>query len=176
MLCIFRGPTPLNMTAGKIQSDISIQIGKAEHSTTFQERQDGPYDLEDRLETLDEVKVRLSSENRVGVAVIEDMLTRGIGNLDIAPQQVLTGAETKRPGLRKLMLSPNLKKANGGPITIIDFPDDFQFGNGVTCNSTVTLKDGSSHLFSWCILSPATAALVEGDSLKYDALRQLMEG
>lgn len=77
---------------------------------------------------------------------------------------------TKENTVASVWISPNLKKADGSPVTLQDFPDGFSFGNGVTCNATVALKDGSILILSW-LLTPAD--LIPG---KLTAVQQIMEG
>lgn len=171
MLCIFQGPTPVNLIAGDVQTAVQAQVVACEHSPAVQERQDGCYDLQTRPETLDELHARLARENNVGVLVIQDMLARSVG-LDPTLQQVVNG-ETRRPGTRKVLISPNLVKDDGSPVQLADFPDNFSFGNGVTTNSWVTLRDGSMRVLSWVVFPDASEASVRANEA---ALRQLVEG
>ena len=172
MLCIFKGPTPINLIAGDIQAAVEAQIAPCEHGPTVQERQDGCYDFQTRPETLAEINARLAAENGVGAPVIADMLARNVAGLNSTPQPVKIG-ETRRAGPRRVRVSPDIVKADGSPVTLADFPDNFSFGNGVTCNSQVTLKDGSLHVLSWVVFPDAQEAAVEGN---YETLRQLVEG
>lgn len=171
MLYIFQGPTPANLIAGDVQTAVEGQVAACEHSPTVQERQDGCYDFQTRPETLDELHARLADENNVGVLIIQDMLARNVG-LDPTPQQVVIG-ETRRPGTRKVRISPKLVKDDGSPVRLADFPDNWSFGNGVTCNVTVRLRDGSARVLSWVAFPDADEAVV---TASYDALRQLVEG
>lgn len=172
MICIFQGPTPMNLIASDVQTAIQEQVVACEHSPDVQERQDGCYDFQTRPETLDELHARLARENNVGVPVIQDMIARNVGGLDPTPQQVVTG-ETLRPGTREVLLSPNLVKDDGSPVQLADFPDNFSFGNGVTTNSWVTLRDGSVRVLSWVVFPDASEASVRANEA---ALRQLVEG
>jgi hypothetical protein len=176
MLLIFQGPSPMNLIAGDLQAAIHAQIGECEHSSTVQERSDGCYALEDRLETLDEVHTRLAEENNVGVIVIQDMLARGVLGLQGQPKRILTGKVTKRSGPRQIFVSPSLKTKSGRSITIADFHKPYRFGNGVTANYRAILQDGTSLFISWCVLDGPTSVAFLADPNKQTLLRQLMEG
>ena len=171
MLCIFNGPTPLNLTAGDIQTAIHAQVAPCEHAPSVQHRRDGCYDLQFRQETLDETHIRLSEENTVGVPVIQDMLTRNVAGFDATPKQVVIGA-TRRSGTHSVFISPNLVKDDNSAVTLADFPDGFDFGNGVTCNSPIRLRDGSMRIVSWASF-PASSE--EAATARRATLQQLIE-
>ena len=172
MICIFAGSGP-NIDVGVIQAAVEAQVASCEHDPEVQERQDGYFNLQRRAETIDEVNSRLASENRVGVAAIEDMRARGVGGLDTTPRQVLTGVETRRAAAQQLMVSSNLVKDDSTSVTLADFPDGWSFGNGVTCNSDVTFKDGTRRIVSWVVFPDAAELTVRSAEA---LLRQLMEG
>lgn len=172
MLCVFQGPTPLNLSTGDVQKAIEAQIAPCPAGPVVQERKEGCYDFQFRPETLDETHARLVRENNVGAPVIADMLARNVPGLDSAPQQVVIG-ERRRPGARKVRISPNLVKDDGSPVRLVDFPDGFSFGNSVTTNSEVRFQDGSVRVISWVVFPDAEEATVIA---RYDALRQLVEG
>ena len=172
MLCIFQGPTPMDLIAGDVQRATEAQVAACEHSHTVQERKEGCFDLRTRPETPNELHARLAEDNGVGPSVVADLLARGVGGFDPSLRPVITG-ETRRGGTRKVRISPNLVKDDGSPVRLADFPDKFAFGNGVTTNSTVRLRDGSVRVLSWVVFPDAAEAVVTAG---YDALRQLVEG
>jgi hypothetical protein len=173
MICIFLGPTPANLEAGDVQTAIHSQVAPCEHSPEIQERQDGCFRLERRPETLDEIHQRIGQEIKTAPQVVADLLARNVGGLDATPQMVTTGRETKVAGTRKVVVSPDLLKDNGKPVRLADFPEGFSFGNGVTTNSMVRLRDGSVRVISWAAFPDASEATV---TAKADTLRQLVEG
>ena len=172
MLYIFRGPTPLNLIAGDIQTAIHAQVAPCEHAPSVQHRQDGCYDLQFREETLTEIHNRLSKENGISVAVVQDMLTRDVAGFDATPKQVVTG-ETRRSGTHSVFISPNLVKDDGTQVTLADFPDGFGFGNGVTCNTPITFRDGSVRIVSWASFPASSEAAA---AARRATLQQLVEG
>ena len=65
-------------------------------------------------------------------------------------------------------ISPRL-----GDITLDDFPDGHSFGNGITLNATVPLKDISQARISWVIFDDADAPFIRSH---FAALCEVVEG
>ncbi|MFQ5852817.1 MAG: hypothetical protein ACE5JU_19840 [Candidatus Binatia bacterium] len=166
MLCIFKGPTPTNPAAGDVQSAVEAQVAPCEHANTVQERQDGCFDIQTRLETADEMYTRLMRQEGIG-----ERATKVLFPNEQPSERVRTG-ETRRAS-QTVEISPALVKDDGSPVTLADFPDGWSFGNGVTCNAWVRLQDGSLHCMSWAVFPDADQATIKA---KLPKLWQLMEG
>jgi len=176
MLCIFSGPTktvsqikgqkPIRLDAGECQKKIHSKVGVCEHSPAIQERKEGCYKLKLVKETLEQARKRISEEHRKQHLLCDlESVTDGDCKTEIA-------GETKLP-TRSVFISPALRKDDGSRVTIDDFPDTWSFGNGVTCNSTLTLKDGSKRIMSWCAFPENMGWTVR---TKYNTLRKIFEG
>ena len=172
MLCVFQGPTPMNLIAGDVQSAVDAQVVACDRSPAVQERREGCFDFQMRPETLDEIHARLAFENGISVPMVAHFLSQNVGGFDPTLKQVVV-RETRRPGPRKVRISPNLVKDDGSPVRLADFPDNWSFGNGVTCNVTVRLRDGSLRVISIVVFPDADEAAVLAN---YAALQQLLEG
>lgn len=160
MLCIFKGKKRIRdkkgkvltegRIAGDIQNDIHAQFGQCEHSNTIQHRKEGCFILVCHKETITEAKKRIRDEHKINhlpfdpATVVESDLQKSVVGeaLSRVPHQI--------------HISPSIKKDDGSSVTIEDFPDEFSFGNGVTANSSVTLKDGSKMCLTWCVLPENT--------------------
>lgn len=153
MICIFSGPTPNNLIAGDVQKAVEAQVSLCEHDPTLQERKKGLYRLEMRTERPPGKKLRLPDG---GIAeTIEDEVTAVVGRTRV----------TQSP--RKVRFSPMVTN-----ISLTDFPENWSFGNGVTCNVMVPMRDGTVRCLSWAVFPDASESTVNG---KFDTLRQLME-
>lgn len=169
MLCIFKGRPKVggvNLDAGDIQVAVEAQVAGCEHDPTIQERQDGCYDFQARVETKNEMFARLASEQNVG-----ERVARAVFAAEAPSQQVITG-EARRSS-RIVIVSDALLKDDGNPVTLADFPDGWSFGNGITCNSIVRLRNGTLSNMSWVVFPDATESIVRS---RLTNLRQLMEG
>lgn len=153
MLCIFKGPTPSNLIAGDVQKAVEGQVCACEHDPTVQERQDVCYRLQLVTERPAGKKIRLG-DGTIG-EILEEEVTRVAG-------------KKRMSGTRKVLFSSALSG-----LTLADFPKSFSFGNGVTCNSMVTLRDGTIRCLSWAVFPDTQEATV---NTKFETLRQLMEG
>ena len=176
MLCIFSGPTRtvsqikgqklVRLDAGKCQKNIHSKVGDCEHDPAIQERKEGCFKLKFVKETLAQARKRISEEHR------KQHLLCDLESVTDADCKTEIVGETKFP-TRTVFISPSLRKDNGTKVTIDDFPDTFSFGNGVTCNSTVTLKDKSKRIMSWCVFPENMGWTVR---TKYNTLRKIFEG
>jgi len=168
MLCIFQGKERLRdavgsiisdgRSAGDIQEDIHAQVGPCEHAATKQCRSGGLFALDLVKETIGAATKRLREEHAkkhlpfdASTVRDEDCLTTQVGE--------------SRSSL-VVFVSPSLLKDDGTPVTIEDFRDNHSFGNGVTANSRVELKDGSVRHLSWCVFP-------EGTTLSNEQLNKL---
>lgn len=163
MLCIFKANTVTNKyhpSAGETQAIIESKITPAEHSPTVQHRKEGKFKLS--------LKTIKSWQGKELTPQAEQALNR---NPDLAlllgqPEEIITVTDEKKES-GQVILSPSLN-----PLTLADFPDGFAFGNGVTCNVKVQMKDGTEHLLSWAIF-PEDEAPTVIDS--YQKLRAIFE-
>ena len=175
MLCIFLGPTktikqikgqkPIRLIAGDCQKNIHVKVGDCEHDPAIQERKKGCFKLKLVKETLEQARKRISEVHR------KNHLPFDPASVTDADFETKTVGETKLP-TRTVFISPALRKDDGSKVTIDDFPDTWSFGNGVTCNSTVTLKDGSKRIMSWCVFPENMRWTVR---TKYNTLRKIFE-
>ncbi len=181
MLYIFAGPTTVTqpaengnkakyLDAGEAQS--LIGFGNCEHDKDCQHRKEGRFQKTFRPETVEERKVRVGSNiGRVRKAI--SRLASIVGR-DVYADYPLLNIETGEVvEAQDVWISSNLKKDDGSPVTIDDFPENHSFGNGVSCNIQVRLRDGSIKLMSWCILTP----LAHGNmnAAKRENIRAAME-
>ncbi len=186
MICIFAGPTKtiepavvvggqtvkkvVRRIAGECQSEIHLQCGDiCEHSPSICERKEGCFELDLKKETIAEATVRIRLEHQrqhlpfdPNSVTDSDCQTKTIGEKCIA-----------KISDRTVMVSPALKKDDGSLVTIEDFPENFSFGNGVTCNSTVRFNDGSKRIISWCVCADENEATVMS---KFNIMRKIFEG
>lgn len=184
MLCIFSGPTKtiepavvvngvtvkkvVRRIAGECQSEIESQVCKCEHSPAICERKEGCFELNLKKETIKEATERIRLEHQRKHLPFD---ANSVIELDCQTSTVGEKCIAKTPD-RIVLVSPALKKDNGMPVTINDFPDSFSFGNGVTCNSTVTFKDGSKRIISWCAFPDNMEWTVRAG---YNKLRKIFE-
>ena len=176
MLCIFSGPTrtvkqipgqkPVRLIAGDCQKNIHTNVGDCEHSPAIQERKEGCFKFNLVKETLAQARKRIKGEHR------KKHLPFDPATVTDADCETKTVGETKLPA-RSVFISPALRKDDGSKVTIDDFPDSHSFGNGVTCNSTVRLKDGSKRIVSGCVFPENMEWTVR---TKYNTLRKIFEG
>ena len=165
MICIFRGPPPANLTAQDIQQGIESQVALCQHDHTLQERQDVCCRATERLETSDEMYVRQSIEEGVTERVYRQLFPGE------QPSRMVKTGETREQQV--VRISPDVVKLDGSPVTLADFPPGFAFGNGVTSNTAVPLRNGDIIVMSWVVFDNAQEANVNAS---YAALRQLVEG
>lgn len=92
--------------------------------------------------------------------------------LDPTTNTMKKSGEVRDNTASEVMFSPRARKVDGSPLTIDDFPEDFQFGNGVTCGRTLKLKDGSMVTISWVVFPTLSRP---GVMARFTTLRQLME-
>ena len=185
MLCVFKGPTietipasegknAVHLNAGEVQKGINSAFGAIiEHDHTVRHCQKG------RLRGTAQQKIVLKwRQNRTPVLPEDEPKVRAIAS-PIFEALYVEEAETtvvnEQPDIANdgIWVSPNLRKQDGSPITLADFPEEFSFGNGVTCNSWVTLKDGGRVLCSWMILNLTGKASM--NAARLETLRQLFE-
>ena len=69
---------------------------------------------------------------------------------------------------RELAISPRLVG-----LTLDDFPAEWSFGNGVTLNARVHLKDGEAHRLSWVVFDDLDAPFIRANFLD---LCEVVEG
>ena len=156
MLCIFQGKERIRdanrniisegRDAGKIQTDIHTKVGQCEHSNAVQERKEGCFNLVLKTETITEAATRIRKEHEDKHFPFDSATVKS------GDCQTSIVGETLSATPREVFISPLLKKDDGTPVVIADFPDGHKFGNGVTANSRVKLKDGSVRYFTWCVL------------------------
>jgi hypothetical protein len=79
----------------------------------------------------------------------------------------------KIAGTQPVYISPSALKQDGSAITLADFPDNWSFGNGVSCNTQVTLQDGTIKILSWVVFPDAQEDVVRS---REAALKDLFEG
>lgn len=153
MLCIFKGKKKIRdeqgnvvsqgRDAGMILKDIQAQVCDCEISPTVQHKKEGKNILVLKKETIAQATKRLKAvhtKNHLPFdpsTVVEDDLITSIES------------ESIDPAPREVFISPNVKKGDGSPVTIDDFPDDMAFGNAVTANRRVDFDDGSSEYLTW---------------------------
>lgn len=185
MICIFAGPTKtiepavvvggqtvkkvVRRIAGECQSEIHLQCGDiCEHSPTIQERKEGCFELNLKKETIAEATARIREEHR------RQHLPFDPNSVTEADCQTSTAGEKciAKISDRTVIVSPALKKDDGTPVSIEDFPENFTFGNGVTCNSTVRFKDGSKRIISWCVCTDESESTV---GAKFNIMRKIFE-
>jgi len=176
MLCVFLGPTktvkqipgqkPVRLSAGECQKNVHTRVGECEHDPRIQERKEGCFKLNLVKETLAQARKRISEDHRRKHLLCD---LESVTDVDCKTTKV---GETKLP-VRNVFISPALRKDDGSRVTIGDFRDNWSFGNGVTCNSTVTLKDKSKRIVSWCVFPENMGWQVR---IKYNTLRKIFEG
>jgi len=136
--------------AGTIQNDVHTQIGECEHNASVQHKKEGKNILILKKETIAEARTRIQNEHKEKhlpfdpVSVVEEDL------------KISLESESISPILREVYVSPNCKKEDGSDITIDDFPDGWSFGNGVTANASVRLKNGELVYLTWCSFPEGT--------------------
>lgn len=160
MLCILQGKEKIKdkdgsiisqgRDAGKIQTDIHAQIGQCEHDPTIQHKKEGCNVLTLKKETLVDATKRIKKEHT------DKHLPFDPTTVVETDCQTSTVREKLSTNSREVFISPLLKKKDGSPVVIDDFPDNHAFGNGVTANSRVKLKDGTELYFTWCVLPEGT--------------------
>jgi len=164
MLCIFEGKEKIKNElgeivqegrgAGEIRDDIIShpQLPNPETDPSVQHKKEGRNRLMLKKETLAEAKKRIGDEHSVKHLPFDPT------TVTVQDLQESIVSENIEPAPREAYISPSLKKKDGSPVTIDDFPDNFSFGNGTTANSKVILKDGTELYLTWCVL-PAGANL-----------------
>jgi len=73
---------------------------------------------------------------------------------------------------REVMISPACLKSDGLAITINDFPDGWTFGNEMTVEVTVPIKNSAPCVLSWAVFPDSRVAAVQA---AYEDLRAIME-
>ena len=191
MLCICQGPTltvePATATskvkrlnAGDIQRAMHATLAVAGadpclHDRTVQHRKEGRAVL-----TIQETRIRQGASGLVLSSAAALAVASDPALSEIFPEQVEQKVIAEAVGVQESWVSPTVlhicaAKA-GQPVSLVDFPVGHAFGNGVTCNSWVTLQCGENKLLSWCVLTPDAATRHKQDAGARETLRRVMEG
>lgn len=99
-------------------------------------------------------------------AEIHKLIEKSIGKLEHSAKyqerkgESITDIDTKAKKSQKVVISEFLKKKDGSPLTIEDFPDGFQFGNGVTAGARVVIQGETLHL-TWCVFPDTSESQVK---------------
>ena len=152
MLCILKGVNPTDSTRGRnaleMQALIEAQITALEHSSAVRHTVQG----------LNRVTVESVYFDKAGAALSESEKSY-IDSQDADLKSVLgirsgeqDTADTLDLGVTR---SVNVSTSLSG-ITIDSFEDDHSFGNGVTSNSPIVLKDSSIVNLTWCVFPDGT--------------------
>ena len=162
MLCIFKGKeTERNdkgtivvkgRHAGEIRDDIiaHVQLPNPETDRGVQCRKEGLGRLTYKQETSAEAIKRIGDEHTLKHLPFDPTT--------VTAQDLQETVDSERidPAPMDVFISPNLKKADGSPVTLADFPDGFRFGNGTTANVLVPFKDLSAMYLTWCVFPVGT--------------------
>ena len=139
------------ISAGLVQEAIQTQIGGCIHDPTIQETSLGRLRLAIRQETSEERLTRIqtnliNSGLKLTAEAAEAMW-------DINDIQQIISAKAFEEISRHIVIHDSIINPNNGKsLEWADIKDDFNFGNGVTCNSSITLKDDTKIPASWCLL------------------------
>jgi len=162
MLCIFEGKETIRddkgkiiakgRYAGEIRDDIiaHAQLPNPQYGSEIQHKKEGLNRLTLKKETLAEAKKRIGDEHATQHLPFDPT------TVTAQDLQETIVSESIEQSPREVYISPSLKKKDGSPVTIGDFPDNFSFGNGTTANVKVPLKDGTELFLSWCVLPYGT--------------------
>lgn len=160
MLCILPGKEKIKDASGLvvscgrdatcIQADIHSQIGSCEHGQEIQHRKEGRCVLGIKKETIQEATLRIKKDHA------DKHLPFDASTVVDSDLEVSVISEAISPLKRDVFIDPALRKADGSPVLLDDFPDGHSFGNGVTANSLVKLKDGTKLFLTWCIFPAGT--------------------
>lgn len=175
MLLIFKGTERIKdingfiLKQGKNSSEIQNEIQKknkdCEHLKTIKHTKEGRELLTLKKETILEAQIRLKNKHNKEHLPF-DPLTVTENDLQ---EEVISSTLSQNP--REIYISPSLIKKDGTKITIDDFKDGFSFGNGVTANSSVQLKDENNYFLTWCVFPENTKL----DKKEIDDLQFLIE-
>jgi len=175
MLYIFKTPlkphpeTPGKMVAqndaGVCQAACHSQVAMCEHDPTVRHEKEGRY-----LLTLKQQRylrgVPLTSAQEDAIKSNPDLLL--FEGIEEFTQEVEKALDLTP---REVIVSPSCVKGDGTPITIDDFPDGWQFGNGVGIGSVLIAESEVCHL-SWVVFPDSSIPAVRA---AYDTLRSIME-
>ncbi len=176
MLCIFKTPIDphpevpgklmARHTAGECQKACHDQVAGCEHDPTVTHHKEGRYLLATERKQYFKGKPLTPQQETALNRSPNLRLFNDIDEIDVVVDVAL---DLNR---REVMISPDCVKSDGTPITIEDFPDGYDFGNGMSVAVTVPIKGSDACILSWATFPDADADAVRA---RYDTLQQIME-
>jgi hypothetical protein len=118
---------------------------------------------------LDALEIQTEIAAEICACEDNDICWTKLGCFEVTPAVAGETAQLLKEITDEVVISPSLIEAG---LTMLDFPDGFSFGNGVSCNSEVPMKGGAVFNLSWTVFP-----LSEGDHIHstYDTLLEIME-
>jgi len=119
--------------------------------------------------SLDALEVQAAITKEICASEHSDICWTKAGCFEVTPAIAEAEAQLLKPITDEVIISPSLREAG---LTMLDFPDGFSFGNGVSCNARVPMKNGAFFDLSWVAFPQSAGDQVH---LRYAALLELME-
>lgn len=163
MICIFLANPTLGLDAGEVQAAVEAQLAPLEHGPV-EERPDGRFDIQLRIENEEEMLRRLAAERGTSLEVARAVFS------DEQPSELVKVGESRVAGPRQVYISESLDG-----VTLDNFLPGRSFGNGVTLCGHVALNVGGvkfTRIISWCIFPNGTTLTQD----QRQTLRRLFEG